>query len=206
MENARRDAFVSSIADFLKVDLRNFVSRDLLTRETEWIKDEWMLDFIKHTGTTNTGFKKPIEVFLIAIKSYKEVVYADLYKKLSSRTRELVDKLYVTLDTFSHVTPSADISFEGFVSKNTVTEEKSKTFDEKELKVLKSVGSWHYFYGRRNDRHIILQFIEKAYARSLDEYISNLGKAKETHPLLDTQAKGILQLTSDLAKQVKVEQ
>lgn len=181
--NEKREEFIKSLAQFLKIDIENSISKDFLFTETSWIKEEWFLEFLKHTGTMNSSYKKPIEMFTAAVESFKKMKFQMFYNSLEEKTKILIDTLQSTFRCFENTNPPANVSYEMFKNKNTETGEKVPMFDKKQMNVLEIAGDWNYLYGRRHDTYGLLSLIENSYRKSIDKFIKDtaisLGTAKQ---------------------------
>jgi hypothetical protein len=193
MLDRKRLDFITSIADFLKIDLQNSISKDFLEVETAWIREEWYLDFLKHLGNTKSEYKRPIEHFTIAINGYKTIKFQKLYGSIYEKTRELVSKLQATFSLFDS-TPPENVTYKSFSDTNRETGEKSPTFDEKMMNVLKIAGTWHELYNRKNDTYSLTELIDKAYRQSIENIIKDTAIALGNTPQLGPQATKLVKL------------
>jgi hypothetical protein len=200
--NQKREDFITSIADMLKIKLQNSVSKEFLEVETAWIREEWYLDFLKHLGNTKSEYKRPIEHFTIAINGYKTIKFQKLYGSIYEKTRELVSKLQVTFSLFDS-TPPENITYKSFSDTNRETGEKSPTFDEKMMNVLKIAGDWHELYNRKNDTYSLTELIDKAYKQSIENIIKDTAIALGNTSQLGHHATKLVRLVGGEPTEVK---
>ncbi len=192
--NTRKTDFITSIADFLKIDLKNSITKEYLEVETGFIQDDWYLEFINHLGNTKTEFKRPLDIFTSAINSYKSIKFQHYYSQVGEKTKKLVNKLQDTFRVFENTTPPENITYKNFKDTNRESGEKTDTFDDKAVAVLESAGSWTYLYGRRNDTYGLIQMIEKAYKQNIEKKIKDTAIALGNAPQIGYQAKNLLSM------------
>ena len=196
--NTRRNDFIQSVADFLKINLENSITKEYLEVETGFIKDEWYLDFINHLGNTKADYKRPLDLFTSSINNYKAIKFEHYYSQVGNKSKELVNKLQVTFRLFdNNTTPPNFLTYQHFSDKENET--KTPTFDKKMLSILELIGPWFYLYGRRNDTYGLIQMVETAYKKSVEK------KIQDTAVLLgnDYQANKLIELVGGEATEVK---
>ena len=194
----RRDDFIQSIADFLKINIENSINKEYIEVETGFIKDEWYLEFINHLGNTKADFKRPLDLFTSSINSYKNIKFQKFYASVGEQSKELLKKLEATFGIFdNHNPPPEHLTYQHFTDKETGTENKKPTFTKRMLEILALVGDWHYLYGRRNDTYGLIQMIERAYEKSIEKKIKNTAIALGNVPQIAHQATKLIKLVND---------
>lgn len=189
MRDTRREEFIKSLAQFLKIDIENSVSKEFMETETAWVQEEWFMEFLKHAGTMNSSYKKPIEMFTAAVDSFKRMKFQMHYNSMGEKTKALVDKLQATFKCFENTTPPEVVEYKMFQDKDPETGEKKPTFDQKQMNVLAIAGSWNYLYGRRNDTYGLLMVVENAYKEMIEKFIKDTALALGTAPQIAYEQK-----------------
>jgi hypothetical protein len=189
MRDTKREEFIKSLAQFLKIDIENSVSKEFMEVETAWVQEEWFMEFLKHTGTMNSSYKKPIEMFTAAIESFKRIKFQMHYNSMEEKTRKLIDTLQTSFRCFENTNPPQNVSYEMFKNKNNETGEKMPIFDKKQMRILEIAGDWNYLYGRRHDTYALLMIIENAYKKSIDKFIIDTALALGTAPAIAYEQK-----------------
>mgnify|MGYP005992872749 CR=1 FL=1 len=204
MMKTRRNDFIQAVADFIKINLENSITKEYLEVETGFIADAWYLDFINHLGNTKADYKRPLDLFTSAINSYKAIKFEKLYATVSEQSKTLLDKLQATFRIFDNGTvPPENLTYLNFTDKDPETNEKKSTFTKKQLEVLKAAGDWHYLFGRRNDTYGLIQMIEAAYKKSIDKKIKDTAISLGNAPQIAHQATKLIKLVDDEAVEVR---
>lgn len=205
MQNTKREYFIISIADLLKIDISNIITKEFLEAQTGWIKDEWYIDFIEHIGNTKAEYKKPLEVITLAVKNYKTIKYNHLYSSINEKTKELLQKLDATFRAFdnSGQTPHEKLTCQHFSDTNRDTGKKTPTFSKNMLKILEFAGTWHYLYGRKHDVYGLTKLIEGAYNKNIEKIIKDTAVTLGNAPQLDYQANKLIELVGGEPTEVK---
>jgi len=197
--NTRRNDFIQSIADFLKINLENSITKEYLEVETGFIKDEWYLEFINHLGNTKADYKRPLDLFTSSINNYKAIKFQHYYLQVGEQSKALLDKLQATFRIFENngTLPPENLTYLNFTDKDPDTNTKKSTFTKKQIEVLKNVGDWHYVYGRRNDTYGLLQLLEAAYKKSVEKKIKDTAIALGNAPQIGHQATKLIKMVGD---------
>jgi len=200
----RRNDFIQAIADFLKINLENSITKEYLEVETGFIADEWYLDFINHLGNTKADYKRPLDLFTSAINSYKTIKFQKLYATVGEQSKKLLDKLQATFRIFdTGAVPPEYLTYQHFTDKDPDTGEKKPTFTKKQIEVLKDIGDWHYVYGRRNDIYSLTEMIERAFKKSVEQKIKDTAIALGNAPQLGHQATKLIKMVGDEPKEIQ---
>lgn len=202
--NTRRNDFIQSVADFLKINLENSITKEYIELEAGFIKDEWYLDFINHLGNTKADYKRPLDLFTSAINNYKAIKFEHYYSQVGDKSKELIDKLQSTFRLFDDSTTPPDfLTFQHFSDKDPETGTKKPTFDKKMLSILALIGDWHYLYGRRDDTYGLILMVENAYKKSVEKKIKDTAVALGNAPQIGHQAKKLIELAGGEPTRVK---
>lgn len=209
--NTRRDDFIESVADFLKINLENSITKEYIEFEAGFMKDEWYLEFINHLGNTKADYKRPLDLFTSAINSYKAIKFEHYYSQVGSKSRELVDKLQATFRLFDiNTTPPEFLTYQHFLDKDSDKDPETKTkkpiFDKKMLSILALIGDWFYLYDRRNDTYGLVQMVETAYKKSVEKKIRDTAVALGNVPQIGcNQAQKLIKIVNSEATEIKQE-
>lgn len=194
----RRDDFIQSVADFLKISIENSINKEYIEVETGFIKDEWYLEFINHLGNAKADFKRPLDLFTSAINSYKSIKFSKFYASVGEQSKELLKKLEATFGLFDNHTPPPEfLTYQHFSDKEPGTENKTPTFTNKMLVILNPIGDWHYLYGRRNDTYGLIQMIQRAYEKSIEKKIKDTAVALGNVPQIAHQETKFIKMIGD---------
>jgi len=196
---SRREEFVRSIADFLKISLENSVTKEFLTLETGFVIEDDYLDFISHLGNTKTDYKRPLDIFTNAVNSYKSIKFAKFYASAKEQSKKLFEKLENTFRVFNVSYPPEYLEYQHFMQ---VNEDGTKTrmFTAGEIELLNALGGWQCLFAKRKNSYGLLQQIEDAYAKAVEKKIRASAKALGNMPKVGHQATKLIKMQDEVVE------